>query len=141
ATNPPSIASAWTVNRGSGGCGSPFVTSTDGISNVIVWVVGTGGWTGQGRDQRLHGYDGETGAGGYDWGGPNQRMVGTHSRTTGIAAHGRIYVGTNNKVYAFAVPGAIPTPTPTPTPTPSPTPRAAPSPRPRPTPPPRPTPR
>ena len=24
------------------GCGSPFVTSTDGTSNMIVWVVGTG---------------------------------------------------------------------------------------------------
>jgi hypothetical protein len=141
ATNPPSIASGWSVNRGSGGCGSPFVTSTDGTNNTIVWVVGTGGWSGGGGDQRLHGYDGETGAVVYGGGGPNELMAGTHSySTTGIAVQGRIYVAANNKVYAFAVPGAIPTPTPTPTPTPSPTPRATPTPRPRPSSPPRPTP-
>ena len=41
ATNPPAIASSWNVNRDNGGCGSPFVTSTDGTNNMIVWVVGT----------------------------------------------------------------------------------------------------
>ena len=41
ATNPPTIASGWNVSRGAGGCGSPFVTSTDGTNNMIVWVVGT----------------------------------------------------------------------------------------------------
>ena len=30
----------WSVGRN--GCGSPFVTSTDGTNNMIVWVVGTG---------------------------------------------------------------------------------------------------
>jgi hypothetical protein len=39
ATNPPAIASSWGVIRDDGGCGSPFVTSTDGTSNMIVWVV------------------------------------------------------------------------------------------------------
>src|SRR5262249_24701179 len=39
ATNPPTIISGWTVARGNGGCGSPFVTSTDGSNNTIVWVV------------------------------------------------------------------------------------------------------
>jgi hypothetical protein len=36
ATNPPSIIipQAWNVNQN--GCGSPFVTSTDGTNNVIV---------------------------------------------------------------------------------------------------------
>ena len=41
ATNPPGIIDGWTVDRGNGGCGSPFVTSTDGTNNMIVWVVGT----------------------------------------------------------------------------------------------------
>ena len=54
ATNPPTIAPAWSVSRN--GTGSPFVTSTDGTDNTIVWVVGASG------DQRLHGYDGDTGA-------------------------------------------------------------------------------
>ena len=103
ATNPPSIVDAWSVNRD--GCGSPFVTSTDGTSNMIVWVVGTEDSSGQGGDQRLHGYDGDTGAVVYAGGGPNELMAGTYSyTTTGIVARGRIYVAGNNKVYAFAVP-------------------------------------
>ena len=77
ATNPPAIASGWNVNRGAGGCGSPFVTSTDGTDNMIVWVVGTEDHLTAG-DQRLHGYDGETGAVVYDGGGPNELMAGTH---------------------------------------------------------------
>src|SRR5256886_4878572 len=45
-TNPPTIATGWTLSRD--GCGSPFVTSTDGTSNVIVWVVGTRDLSGEG---------------------------------------------------------------------------------------------
>src|SRR5205823_12242895 len=41
ATNPPSIASGWNANRGDGGCGSAFVTSTAGANNMIVLGVGT----------------------------------------------------------------------------------------------------
>src|SRR5213079_2637782 len=134
------------------GCGSPWVSSTDGTNNMIVWAVGTGS-TG---DQRLHGYDGDTGAVVYAGGGANELMAGTHSYSTiGIVARGRIYVATDNKVYAFELPGGTPTPTPTPTatatptPTPTPTPKATASPTPTPspsatpraTPRPRPTPR
>jgi outer membrane protein assembly factor BamB len=121
ATSPPAIVSGWSVDRGNGGCGSPFVTSTDGTNNMIVWVVGTNG------DQRLHGYDGDTGAVVYAGGGANELMAGTHSySTTGIVARGRIYVAGDNKVYAFTVPGGTPTPTPsaTPTATATPTPTA-----------------
>ena len=128
ATSPPSIASGWEAVRQDGGCGSPFVTSSDGTSNVIVWVVGTAGEAIQG-DQRLHGYDADTGAVVYDGGGDNERMPGTHSySTTGIVARGRIYVAGDSKVYAFVVP------TPAPTPRPDPTPRSRPTPLPRPTP-------
>lgn len=141
ATNPPTIdiPGGWNVTRGSGGCGSPFVTSTDGNDNMIVWVVGTEDHQ-TGGDQRLHGYDGDTGAVVYAGGGPNELMAGTHYySTTGIVARGRIYVAGDNKVYAFALPAG--TPTPTPSITPSPTPRSTPTPRPRPNPRPRPTPR
>jgi outer membrane protein assembly factor BamB len=168
-TNPPTIdiPGGWSVTRASGGCGSPFVTSTDGSNNMIVWVVGTEDHATQG-DQRLHGYDGDTGAVVYDGGGPNELMAGTHYySTTGIVARGRVYVASDNKVYAFALPDVTPTPTPTPTPTATPTPtptpsptatasptptptatptarptpRPTPTPRPRPVSPPRPTPR
>ena len=109
------------MNRGTGGCGSPFVTSTDGTNNMIVWVVGTEDHATAG-DQRLHGYDGDTGAVLYDGGGPNELMAGTHYySTTGIVARGRIYVAGDNKVYAFAVPSPSPTPRLTPTPRPRPT--------------------
>jgi hypothetical protein len=144
ATDPPAIGSSWSVNRAAGGCGSPFVTSTDGTNNMIVWVVGTEDHVTAG-DQRLHGYDGDTGAVIYDGGGPNELMAGTHYySTTGIVARGRVYVAGDNKVYAFAVPTPSPTPSLTPTPTstptvpPSPTARPTPVPRPRPTPAPRP---
>src|SRR5215813_2073745 len=117
ATYPPTIASGWDVTRGAGGCGSPFATSTDGTSNMIVWVVGTEDHQ-TGGDQRLHGYDRDTGTVVYDGGGPNELMAGTHFySTTGIVARGRIYVAGDNKVYAFAVPNPSPTPTLTPTPT------------------------
>ena len=156
ATNPPTIdiPGGWNVTRASGGCGSPFATSTDGTSNMIVWVVGTEDHQ-TGGDQRLHGYDGNSGTVIYSGGGPNELMAGTHYyNTTGIAARARVYVAGDNKVYAFALPGGTPTPTPTctatstPTPTPTPTstltptptPRATPTPRPRPNPLPRPTP-
>ena len=119
-TSPPTIASDWIATRSNGGCGSPFVTSTDGSNNMIVWVVGTEDHGNPG-DQRLHGYDGETGALVYGGGGPNELMAGTHFySTTGIAARGRIYVAGDNKVYAFAAPTPTPTPTATPTPTPTP---------------------
>jgi hypothetical protein len=121
ATNPPAIHSSWSAPGNP--CGSPFVTSTDGTNNMIVWVVGTDG------DQRLHGYDGDTGAVIYAGGGPNELIAGTHSySTTGIVARGRIYVAGDNKVYAFKLPGGAPTPTPTPTATPTTTPTMTPVP-------------
>src|SRR5437762_8538119 len=123
ATNPPTIdiASGWSVTRASGGCGSPFVTSNNGTNNMIVWVVGTEDHQ-TGGDQRLDGYDADTGAIVYDGGGPNELMAGTHYySTTGIVARGRVYVAGDNTVYAFAVPSASPTPTPTATATPTPT--------------------
>jgi len=121
ASSPPTIATAWDVDRN--GCGSPFVSSTDGTSNMIVWVVGASG------DNRLHGYDGDTGTVVFAGGATNELMAGTHSySTTGIVARGRIYVATDNKVYAFKLSGGPPTPTPAPTPTPTPTPPATPTP-------------
>jgi hypothetical protein len=116
ATNPPRIIPAWTVSQN--GQGSPWVTTTDGTNNAIVWVVGSE----SGGDQRLHGYNGDTGAVVYAGGGANELMTNTRKWNTGIVGRGRIYFAASNKVYAFTVPTG--TPTPTPTPTPIPTPRA-----------------
>ena len=126
ATNPPAIVPAWTVSQN--GQGSPWVTTTDGTNNSIVWVVGSG----SGGDQRLHGYNGDTGAVVYAGGGANELMSNTGKWNTGIVARGRIYFAASNKVYAFTAPTPTPTPSPTPTPTPSPTPSATPIPTPGP---------
>jgi PQQ enzyme repeat len=136
ATTPPGITSAWSVSQT--GQGSPWVTTTNGTTNAIVWIVGAGG------DQRLYGYNGDTGAVIYAGGGPNELMANTRKWNTGIVARGRIYFAADNKVYAFTVPTGTPTPTPTatatstPTPTPSATPTATatitPTPIPNPTP-------
>src|SRR5207237_3310052 len=108
ATRPPQITFAWSQNQT--GRGSPGVTTTDGASNFIVWVAGVAG------DQRLHGYDGDTGAVIYAGGGANELMTGTRQWNTGIAARGHIYFGADNKLYAFMLPAGTPTPTPTATP-------------------------
>ncbi len=118
ATNPPTIVSAWSVPPS--GRGSPWVTTTDGTKNMIVWVVGTD--ANYGGDQRLHGYDADTGAVIYAGGGANELMSGTRQWNTGIVARGRIYFAADNKVYAFKLPTPTPTPTATPTITPTPTP-------------------
>jgi hypothetical protein len=131
ATTPPDIVLAWSVSQT--GQGSPWVTTTDGTNNAIVWVVGAQG------DQKLHGYDGDTGAVIFAGGGNNELMTGTRKWNSGMVARGSIYVANDNKVYAFRVPGGAPTPTPTPSVTPPPTPTATPTPTPRVTPRPRPT--
>jgi hypothetical protein len=93
---PPTITGAWTNKEF--GRGSPFVTSTDGTNNVVVWGIGSEG------DQRLHGFNGDTGAVIFNGGGANELMAGTRRFNTGIAARGRIYLANDNRVYAFTVP-------------------------------------
>jgi hypothetical protein len=110
ATNPPTMMFAWSANQN--GQGSPWVTTTDGTNNAIVWVVGAQG------DNRLHGYNGDTGAVVYAGGGTNELMTGTRKWNSGMVARGSIYVANDNKVYKFNVPTGPPTPTPTATPTP-----------------------
>jgi hypothetical protein len=124
ATNPPNIVPAWTANQS--GQGSPWVTTTDVTNNAIVWVVGAQG------DNRLHGYNGDTGAVIFAGGGTNELMTGTRKWNSGMVARGSIYVANDNKVYKFSVPAGTPTPTPSVTPTP--TPPASPTPTPTATP-------
>ncbi len=95
-TSPPAISGVWTNSEN--GQGSPFVTTTDGTNNVIVWGIGSE------SDQRLHGFNGDTGAVVFNGGGANELMAGTRRFNTAIAARGRIYVANDNKVYAFTVP-------------------------------------
>src|SRR4029450_13424157 len=100
--NPLTISLAWSVSQS--GQGSPWVTTTDGTNNAIVWVVGAQG------DNRLHGYNGDTGAVVYAGGGNNELMTGTRKWNSGIVARGSIYVANDNKVYKFKFNSRTPTP-------------------------------
>jgi hypothetical protein len=102
ASSPPTITSVWTAAEN--GRGSPFVTSTDGTNNVVVWGIGSEG------DERLHGFDGDTGTNVFTGGGANELMAGTRRFNTGIVARGRIYAANDNQVYAFNAPGQTVTP-------------------------------
>lgn len=95
-TSPPTIVSAWSASEG--GKGSPFVTSTDGTNNVVVWGIGTQ------ANERLYGFDGDTGDVVYSGGGPNELMGSVENFNTGIVARGRVYVAGDGRVYAFTVP-------------------------------------
>jgi hypothetical protein len=97
ASSPPTITTAWTESVN--GSGSPFVTSTDGTNYSVVWWIGSEG------DQRLHGFNGDTGATVFNGGGASELMANTRRFNTGIVARGHIYVANDNKVYAFVVPG------------------------------------
>ena len=90
------------------GRGSPWVTTTDGTNNMIVWVAGM-----HGGDQRLHGYDGDTGAVIYNGGGTNELMTGTRQWNTGIVARGAFTSAPITKSTRFRLPAGTPTPTPT----------------------------
>src|SRR5206468_10961570 len=111
--SPRTMALAWNVSDG--GRSSPWVTTTDGTNNAIVWVAGVE------DDGKLHGYNGDNGAVIFAGGGPNEIMSGTRQWNTGMVARGRIYFGADNNIYAFKVPTGTPRPTPTPSPTVTPT--------------------
>jgi outer membrane protein assembly factor BamB len=87
---PSAVATAWCASFN--GAGAPIVTTTDGKTDPIVWVVGAQG------DGKLYGFRGTDGtliaaaAGG---------SAGIEEFTTILWAHGRFYVAANGAVYAF----------------------------------------
>jgi hypothetical protein len=93
ATSPPTLTTAWCMpNQGEG---SPIVTTTDGVAEVIVWSAGAEG------SQRLHAFDADTGAVLFPGGGAGDVMSGVRRFTSPIAVHGRIIVAGNGRVFAF----------------------------------------
>jgi hypothetical protein len=94
AGSPPSIVTGWCgALRGEG---SPIVTTTDGHSNPIVWILGAEG------DDRLHGYRGDTAEPLFGGGGPGDAMTGLRHFQDLLAAGDRLYVGADGRLYAFA---------------------------------------
>ncbi|HEX4157893.1 MAG TPA: PQQ-binding-like beta-propeller repeat protein [Rhizomicrobium sp.] len=76
------------------GAGAPIITTTDGKSNPIAWVVGAQG------DNLLHGFNALTGQTVFS--GSGEAMNGLHHFVTILAAEKRLYVAADNTVYAFA---------------------------------------
>jgi hypothetical protein len=91
-TNQASVTTAWCA--AAGGAGAPIVTTTDGHSEPIVWIVGAEG------DNRLHAFKGETGESVLAGGGAGP-MAGLRHFQTLIAAGERLYVGADDRIYAF----------------------------------------
>ena len=97
--SPPTFAGSWCTTTSGGG--SPIVTTTDGVSDAIVWVIGAEG------NELLQGFDGDTGATIFAGGGTP--IPGVRHFTVPIAAKGRIFVAGDDNVVAFE-PGPVPTP-------------------------------
>jgi hypothetical protein len=91
AGSPPAMRTAWcgAVN----GRGSPIVTTTDGHSDPIVWMLGAEG------DNRLHALRGDTGAPLFE----SQPLAGLRHFQTLIATQDHMYVGADGRVYAFKI--------------------------------------
>jgi hypothetical protein len=87
----PALRTAWcgAVN----GRGSPIVTTTDGHSDPIVWMLGAEG------DNRLHAIRGDTGAPLFE----SQPLAGLRHFQTLIATPDRLYVGADGRAYAFRI--------------------------------------
>jgi hypothetical protein len=90
---PPSLRTAWCGALH--GSGAPIVTTTDGQSEPIVWVVGAEG------DNRLHGFKGDGGEPLFAGGGPADTLARVRRFQTLIAAEDRLYVAADDRLYAF----------------------------------------
>ena len=87
----PSISAAWCAPLDGGGV--PIVTTTDGRSNPIVWIVGAEG------DERLHAFRGETGEPLLTV--PQVELKGLRRFAAIVATEERIFVPSDGRVYAF----------------------------------------
>jgi hypothetical protein len=94
--SPPTLSVAWCADQR--GSGSPIVTTTDGRSEAIVWSIGAEG------DNRLRGFDGDTGQVVFDGGGVGDGMSLVRRYQSPIVAKGRLYVAADTEVFAFALP-------------------------------------
>ncbi len=89
----PAINTVWCASML--GTGSATVTTTDGTTDPIVWIVGAEG------DNQLHGFRGDTGQALFTASASTQV---SHSRphVTPLAAEGHLYIASDTKIYAFA---------------------------------------
>jgi hypothetical protein len=86
----PTITTAWC--GAPSGRGSPIVTTTDGHSNPIVWMLGAE------EDNRLHAFRGDTGEPLF----ASEPLSGLRHLQTLIATQDHLYVGADGRIYAFS---------------------------------------
>ena len=89
--SPPTMTTSWCGALR--GAGAPIVTTTDGHSNPVVWIVGAEG------DDQLHGFKGDTGEPLFI--DSADVMRGLHHFQSLIATEDRLYVSADGQVYAF----------------------------------------
>jgi hypothetical protein len=93
AGTPPSLRTAWCgALRGTG---APIITTTDGHSEPIVWIVGAE------ADSRLHGFKADTGEPLFTGGGSAETVPRVRRFQTLIAAEDHLYVAGDDRIYAF----------------------------------------
>jgi outer membrane protein assembly factor BamB len=90
--SPPTVTTSWCGALR--GAGAPIVTTTDGHSSPVVWIVGAEG------DNQLHGFKGDTGEPVFI--DSADVMHGLHHFQSLIATEDRLYVTADGQVYAFA---------------------------------------
>jgi hypothetical protein len=86
------ISVAWCQSFSGGG--APIITTTDGKSNAIAWVVGAEG------DNLLHGFNALTGEPVFS--GNGESMSGLHHFVTILAAEKHFYIAADGTIYAFS---------------------------------------
>jgi hypothetical protein len=79
------------------GEGSPSITSSDGTHDPMVWTAGAEG------SSRLHSWDLVTGNAVFKGGTTTDAIPKVRRFTAPIAAHGRVFVGGDNRLYAFTL--------------------------------------
>ncbi len=89
--SPPTLSFAWCALAGAG---SPIATTSDGQSDAIVWQLGVQ------DDNRLHAFDGDTGAV-IHFPGSSVTIPSMRRYNAPIAAKGRIYVPADGQIVAF----------------------------------------
>ena len=88
---PPTLSFAWCAVAGAG---SPIATTSDGRSDAIVWQLGVQ------DDNRLHAFDGDTGAV-IHFPGSSVTIPNMRRANAPIVAKGRIYVPADGQIVAF----------------------------------------
>jgi len=92
AASPPNATVVWCAGAASNK--SPAVTMVDANgTDTVVWLIG--------NDNKLHGYDGDTGAAVFNGGAAADTMTASSPFVTPIVANGRMFAAANAQVYAF----------------------------------------